>query len=456
MSATPALQVEVILAAVFQHLIDDSTTLCNARLVNRIWAAEALPFFWHIATWDGLAQTPPSRRQYYASNIRILRVTGGNNRDVDAAVASPITFPRLQKLILLQRPLPLVRFAGRCTSLRQLDVWKYYMETDFSQSDVIELLHANASSLQDVRLYLYSNLHLTTHLAKVFGQQGSPRPLERLNDIGPTLQLHSQEVPQPVVAPFCRLRKLDFTAEPKDIIPLLELLPRTLSELSLCTGGRDDIVALFRVVADFRLLTSLDVNMISCRGSHVGRDALLALANLRWLRTLKLHGTSSHIVNWATTDIDDADLARIFAALPCLTAFELLLSHERMPLRMAAALKSAGEHCRGLTRFHVRGRLCLVSLPKKWAPPLFPALEELRCDGFDYSAMNAARGSRTGKTKARDERCSKTSAVDTAQRILCHAPKLQRLELTNPKEEDNKVLELWNKWATNAKGLRKQ
>jgi hypothetical protein len=44
MSATQALQIEVILATVFSHLTDDSYTLCKARLVNRIWAAEAPPY----------------------------------------------------------------------------------------------------------------------------------------------------------------------------------------------------------------------------------------------------------------------------------------------------------------------------------------------------------------------------------------------------------------------------
>jgi hypothetical protein len=228
---------------------------------------------------------------------------------------------------------------------------------------------------------------------------------------------------------------------------LLQLAPRALSQLSVDSGADDSLVPLFRAIAGFELLTQLNLNMAGFGGTHVSREALLLLANLHGLRILTIGAYATHEKRWATFDVDDAGLAQILAGMPHLAAFDLLLPSYQDQLSLRAVLKSAGEHCRDLCRFHVCGRLCLVSLtPLKQEPPHFPALEDLQCFGFDYDAEVAAYSSVTGNAKECQDNGQIENAAVTAKRILCHAPKLQRLRLTEPTEQDNKVLELWDKW----------
>jgi hypothetical protein len=310
--------------------------------------------------------------------------------------------------------------------------------------------------LEEFRVQLYSNRYWVTYVAKAFGQLAGPRQLDEPPGGSLAPAEHALVALRPVVPPFVRLRKLDVMAAARGVLSLLQLAPRTLSELSVDSAGGDSLVALFRAIAGFELLTELNLNMAGFGGTHVSREALLLLANLHCLRVLTVCSRAKHEKVWATSNVDDAGVAHILAGPPHLASFDFLLSSDQVRLRLHAALMSAGEHCRGLRRLRLCGRLRFVSLPPSRQPPLFPVLEELQCFGFDYDAVEAAHSSSTSKAIGlHDSGQNKCGAV-TAQRILCHAPKLQRLQLTKPTEQDNKVLELWDRWNGKPKGAGKQ
>jgi hypothetical protein len=177
---------------------------------------------------------------------------------------------------------------------------------------------------------------------------------------GQAAEIHSLAVPQPVDSPFVRLHKLNVTADPSDAMALLQLAPRALLQLSLRSCGCDGLVPLFCAIANFELLTQLDLNMVGFASTHVSGEALLLLANLHSLRLLTIDAYATHENCWALTDVDNAGLAQILAGLPHLATFDFLQPSYCNRLCLWAALKSASEHCRYLCHFHVCGRLCLV------------------------------------------------------------------------------------------------
>ncbi len=78
--------------------------------------------------------------------------------------------------------------------------------------------------------------------------------------------------------------------------------------------------------------------------------------------------------------------------------------------------------------------------------PLFPDLEDLQCFGFDYDAKEAEHSSWTGKAEGRQDNTAGRIKVPALprSRFCAVTPKLQRIQLTEPAEQDNKLLELWD------------
>ena len=131
------LEIAEIIGSVFVHL--ESSTLFKCALVNRMWAAEAIPLIWRLGhRWglsiESLGKMPKYRHQHYANYIHEISDTWLNGRTYYySVVLFSLEFPQLQSASF---SIPFnsdekFRLQYLVPSLRKLELYEHSREHDW-------------------------------------------------------------------------------------------------------------------------------------------------------------------------------------------------------------------------------------------------------------------------------------------------------------------------------------
>ncbi len=354
-----------------------------------------------------------SRQQFYADCIRRICILGGTC-DSGSSVDENVRFPRLTGLSLIFDP-PIgqyVRYlqphltdisfgtrpsaqlgsilAERCPQLRSASILDYDISGD-QRRTVCSLLtffqHWPAPSLTELRIscplphcpapqelfVCWAELPRLQQLEMVYEAEGAG--LEAAS------QLHGRQSGVAAsAAPLASLTHLCIRLRSGDIKYFVRAAP-SLTKLGLTAhaGARADL-------ADLAPLTELrELNVLYLADADarpLTARNVAGLRNLRQLRTLCVFAIFGHQVDGDSPQPDpltDAEFGSLAAALPYLTNLTLYVSAGARALT-GAALRSVGEHCRGLQKLRMDGAWDVTCWRESDASPLFPELKSLELE----------------------------------------------------------------------------
>lgn len=436
MATTQVLNSPELLNIIFSHTKDSRPTLAAAARVNTTWCEEALNTLWGnrdfgqnppIHEGHLLTTFPDQRRQYYASKIRMLHIE--HNADAVHTALRHLRFSRLQHLLLnrhfasgpvevlpseyLQQSLEgvewfswdapltaefLTQVNEKCPRLKELTLG----EPDtlaISPAQFLDFLKENKSIVEltiaipdlvdeDLMLYLSSRPGLEslalwdrlwdeTIFQNIQNQQS--HPFKDLNDI--TLSL---------TAPA---------------IPFVVSVLKTITRINLEIEG--DGSAAPACLAQLPLLKDFCIRF--CDATDLPTQGLLAMKSLTALKRFVFMGHA------LTSAFNDSQLEDLVSALPGLETFDFPVK-----CRLSfAALRALSRWCKELAAVTLKGELdlqCLAGCEE----PLFPELVTLVIKGDGSGEMPPIH----------------MPAAEIARLLCCHAPKLDDLELTDPRLED--------------------
>jgi hypothetical protein len=328
-----ALTIPEILCGVFDHLVYDTETLFAACLVNRAWAEASLNVLWRSHYLEGmkrLASLPECRRQFYADKIRSLSLEESPIKYRHCIES--LNFPRLRTLGVLLTDdncnvnhhlvptLEVFRLYGitppaedylrqlpeRCPNLREFCVGHSVNRLDFPRlGDYLEKF----PKLRTINLQGMSDSAITD---EAFVQLASL----------PLYKLRMQKFITPkMVNLACRrlnygslfpdVDYVDLRMECRAAAMLVPILT-TLRKLKLELMPGDTNHEALQAIGTLTNLRELHLAINSWTGSSIGREGVLAIGKLHWLRSLDIFGRLAWDLDNSMTD---DDLVSFFSGL---------------------------------------------------------------------------------------------------------------------------------------------
>jgi hypothetical protein len=433
-----------LLHSIFFYCRGSRQTLAAAARVNSIWSEEALNVLWGnrdfgenppIHKGNILIDLTPERRQHYASKLRMLHIE--HRADVVHSSLEYLQFPKLQHLLLNRHFASGVVGASPSQYLQSnLEGLEWYSwDSDLTKA-FLDDLNVKCPRLKELTLGDDNNLCVSSDEFLAFLVNN--RSINELTIACPDLaqnelmiylsqrrgleslalwdrpwdedifQIISNE--QQLDDPFKDLKDMTISLKPPAIPFALPLL-KNVTRINLEIQG-DGAAA----PAHLSTMTNLqDMCIRFCDATNLPVDGLLMMTSLTCLTRFCFMGHDLE------SQFDNDSLDKLVSVMPRLESFDF-------PVKCALsfpALLSLSKHCRRLDAITLRGAYDLQLLEQQ-GEALFPELLILVLKGDGSDEMPSRR----------------MKAAEIARLICCHAPKLDDLELTDPRLED--VMEAYN------------
>ncbi|THZ54354.1 hypothetical protein D6C90_00002 [Aureobasidium pullulans] len=436
MAASQVLCSPELLHSIFYYCRDSRSTLAAAACVNSAWSEEALNVLWGNRDFG---ENPPvhegrvlidlstGRRQYYASKIRMLHIE--HRADVVHASLKDLNFPRLQHL-LLNRNYTSGAIGDAPSQYLQpnLEGLEWYSWDSDLTKEFLDQINARCTRLKELTLGDDDNLRTTPE--EFFDFLAKNRSISELTIACPDLVQNDlmfylserkgleclalwdrpwdedifQKISSEQPHPFDDLRDITLCLKPPAIpfaLPLLKNITRINLEIEGDGGAAPEHLA--------TMISLQDMCIRFCDATELPVDGLLAMRSLTNLIRFCFmgHELQSHFSN--------DNLKSLLSALRQLETFDFPV---QCPLSFSALL-SISKNCRSIGAITLRGAYDLQRLAEE-AEPMFPELQVLVIKGDGSEEIPPRR----------------LDATEIARLICCHAPKLDDLELTDPRLQD--------------------
>lgn len=436
MSVSQVLGSPELLHYIFSHCQDSQASLAAAARVNSIWSEEALNVLWGSRDFGAnppihegriLVDIPKSRRQYYASKIRMLHIE--HRADEVHAALRGLKFPKLKHLLLNQHYAAGAVGSPPSQYLQSaLEGIEWFSWDSDLTKDFLDELNTQCPGLKDLTLGESDNVCVTPEEFLDF--LANNRSINEITIACPDLvdddvlvylsgrngleSLALWDCPWedsvfPMIGkqrthPFDDLRDLTLTLKSSAVaaaMPLLKNVTRVNFEIE---GDGKDVPS---CLATLPLLQDICIRFGDA--TELSVDGLLAMSSLTHLKRFCFMGHE------LSSSFADDNLESLMAALPRLETFNFPVQCRLS----SSALLCLSKHRTRLTELTLRGAYDLQVLAEG-DEPLFPELTTL-----------VIKGDGSGELPPR-----RFTATDIARLICCQAPRLDDLELTDPRLQD--------------------
>ncbi|KAI5249859.1 hypothetical protein E4T43_00495 [Aureobasidium subglaciale] len=374
-------------------------SLAIAACVNHTWFAVATSVLWgqlsypfHEDITHILTTFPQSRRQHYASRMRLLKINERRAASMHASFKGT-NFPLLKNLELALTCQIHDQQAGSIALYLQpaLESLTVHDEGDYLDDDFVAHVTKNCPHLKAV-LFASPGTHLSVQVLsdlfaasknleeaslrfKDFGRLISMDPLLQLSKLQKLriLQLISPPASSVIFSfvnlynshPFQALRKLTLYADTSTVSTAARLFAN-VQELSLSVHGADS--SFLRNVASMENLTTLVVQITGELTFEV--DDMIALTSLQHLENL-VFSSDSHL---HPTSFTPSEFDHFCSCLPSILHLDLEACLISCPMEFLISLSN---HCPKLDYLNLYNAACNFETLVEVPGPLFPNLKTL-------------------------------------------------------------------------------
>jgi hypothetical protein len=365
-----------VVAHVLSHLATDRDSLRSAMLVNTLWSNMARPYLWSSPSLKALANVPAERRYFYAALATSIVLTR-DDKIVVSAILKRLEFPRLLMLVLHDAR-PEVAMNWHCFYLQYLYIH------DKAQTPAVKAalkpLMTSAKCLETVRLSCplafldlaqLASLPRLRHL-ELKGPLPTPEEIRAVPQRvrAPFSQLWDINLWGSASTVFALLDIFGATTPNKTHLKIEFNDTRSVNLAPVTMKYGDGFL-----LQAFPPLTKLYIMLPHVM--NVPRDDMPLLALLPPTLTEFVYDTSNKKVDMpAIAEITDSDVGSLVVEQPQLHKLHLIVWAPRLTVD---SLVSVGERCRQIRDLWIGGKFELDKLAHI-EEPLFPELLKLVID----------------------------------------------------------------------------